>query len=233
MQQPNKENLDITRNAAYTTARSDIAELVPSFSIKILDIGCSNGSLGRALKAMNPVRTVYGIEIDQEFIAEAKKYLDFVIKTDINKENWIENLGNNKFDCIIFADVLEHLISPELCLSESLKILTPSGCIIVSLPNIRHLSALTSIFLHGRFPHRDRGIFDRTHLRWFTIDDAENLITSNGLKISEMDQALRWGDTGGGWFNRQLNRLPSFLKKQWLVREFLTYQAVYRAEIKR
>jgi hypothetical protein len=48
-------------------------------------------------------------------------------------------------------------------------LLSPSACLIVSLPNIRHISALYSIFFSGSFPRRQRGIFDDTHWRWFTL----------------------------------------------------------------
>ena len=108
--------------------------------------------------------------------------------------------------------------------------LRAGGCVVVSLPNIRHLSALRAIFLGGRFPQRDRGIFDRTHMRWFTITDAHALLADCGLKVSARDFALRWGDRGGGRINRLLNHLPKAAQQWTPVREFLTYQMCLRAE---
>ena len=130
----------------------------------------------------------------------------------------------------IFADVLEHLVEPQRCLMQARKRLMPGGSIVVSLPNVRHISALSSIFLGGRFPRRESGIFDRTHLRWFTIADAHTLLSDCGFRASSSSFALRWGDRGGGRLNRLLNRLPTAAQGWSPVREFLTYQVCLRAE---
>lgn len=220
---------NLQRDQSYTTARSDIVEMVPLDARAILDVGCSNGALGRGLKERQPGAIVCGIEYDKAFASEASKQLDFVVNADLNTMDWRAALGDRKFDCLIFADVLEHLLRPQECLAFALQHLNPAGCVVVSLPNIRHLSAFHSIFVTGRFPQRDRGIFDRTHLRWFTISDAEDFLSNAGLKIASSSTALRWGDQGGGLINRLLNKLPSTVKNWRLVREFFTYQICFKA----
>ena len=101
---------------------------------------------------------------------------------------------------------------------------------MVSLPNIRHLSALRAIFLGRHFLQRDCGMFDRKHTPWFTIADGHGLLTGYGLKVSARDLALRWGDRGGGRINRLLNYLLKAAQQWTPVREFLTYQMCLRAE---
>ena len=217
------------RNAAYTTPRPDVFAMVPPAARHILDVGCSNGALGRSLMTAQPGRSVCGIEFDTAFAREAADHLDHVINGDLNLLDWREALVGRSFDCIIFADVLEHLVEPKRCLMQARQHLRAGGCVVVSLPNIRHLSALRAIFLGGRFPQCDRGIFDRTHMRWFTIADAHALLADCGLKVSARDFSLRWGDRGGGRINRLLNHLPK-AAQQWMpVREFLTYQMCLRA----
>ena len=218
------------RNAAYTTPRPDVFAMVPPAARHILDVGCSNGALGRSLMTAQPGRSVCGIEFDTAFAREAADHLDHVINADLNLLDWREALVGRSFDCIIFADVLEHLVEPKRCLMQARQHLRAGGCVVVSLPNIRHLSALRAIFLGGRFPQRDRGIFDRTHMRWFTIADAHALLADCGLKVSARDLALRWGDHGGGRINRLLNHLPKAAQQWTPVREFLTYQMCLRAE---
>lgn len=218
------------RDAAYTTVRLDVFAMVPPAAREILDVGCSNGALGRHLREAQAGRSVCGIEFDTRFSQEAAKHLDHVIHADLNQFDWQVGLAARSFDCIIFADVLEHLVEPGRCLMQARAHLRPGGCVVVSLPNIRHLSALRSIFLNGRFPRRDRGIFDRTHLRWFTIADAHGLLADSGFKVSSMMLTLRWGDRGAGRMNRLLNRLPASVQQWAPVREFLTYQMCLRAE---
>lgn len=219
------------RNAAYTTPRLDVFEMVPPGARNILDVGCSNGALGRSLKDAQPGRSVSGIEFDTRFAQEASRYLDHVVNADLNLLDWREALAGRSFDCIIFADVLEHLQDPRRCLLQARQHLQQGGCVVVSLPNIRHLSALLAIYQDRRFPQRDRGIFDRTHIRWFTIADGHSVLVASGLQVSAMSLALRWGDHGGGHINRLLNRLPAAIQHWGPVREFLTYQMCLRAEV--
>ena len=143
------ESKSTQTTTAYTTTRPDIFELVPHGSISILDVGCSNGALGQSLKMANPRRSVSGIEYDAQYASVASKELDFVVNADLNTFNWNESFSGQTFDCIIFADVLEHLIEPKICFQQALKHLSPNGCVIISVPNIRHISALYSIFIRG------------------------------------------------------------------------------------
>jgi 2-polyprenyl-3-methyl-5-hydroxy-6-metoxy-1,4-benzoquinol methylase len=219
--------------AAYTTPRPDVAALVPAQARRILDVGCSNGALGRSLMAQVDGREVGGIEAGASYAAAAREVLSFVVEGDLNVLDWDQALAGRRFDCIVFADVLEHLADPRACLRQARAHLAPGGCVVLSVPNIRHLSALRAIFLQGRFPLRERGIFDRTHLRWFTIGDARALLAETGLTVSAMGQSLRWGDSGGGRANRLLNRLPAALQRWGPVRELLTYQVCLRAEAPR
>lgn len=202
--------------------------MVPHTATDILDVGCSNGALGRALLVANPSLNICGIEYDNTFSREAAIHLNQVINADLNVLDWQETWSNRTFDCVIFADVLEHLIDPRACLLQAFNHLRSDGCIIISLPNIRHISAFKSIYINGHFPQRERGIFDKTHLRWYTIRDAHDLIESCGLQVVEQSNAMRWGDVGGGQFNRLLNRLPNAIKTWAPIRELLTYQVCLR-----
>jgi len=221
------------RETAYTFPRNDVCNMVPSSALSILDIGCSNGSLGSCLRTLIPDRTITGVERDVSFIAEARSKLDEVICADLNEFDWSSAFGSRKFDCIIFADVLEHLLDPSRQLITTKNHLNSSGCIVVSLPNIRHHSVLSSIGLMGTFPRRERGIFDQTHLRWFTITDARTMLASAGLAVDAMFLVLRWGDIGSGLVNRLLNKLPQTVSQFVLLREFFTYQFCLRAVISR
>jgi len=215
--------------AAYTTSRPDVTNLIPHDAIVVLDVGCSNGALGASLRATVSERRVVGIERNERLAHDATFKLNRVIHANLECFDWHTGLDNERFDCIVFADILEHLTDPYFHISGALANLKPTGCIVISLPNIRHISALREIYVRGRFPHRERGLFDATHLRWFSISDGRELLEKSGLMIEADGYALRIGDQGGGRINRLLNRLPMTLQRWFPVREFLTYQFCLRA----
>jgi SAM-dependent methyltransferase len=214
---------------AYTSPRPDVLEMIPRNATAVLDVGCSNGELGFSVKQALPAATVAGIEIDPAFAEQARQRLDKVVCADLNSLDWASRLDGLSFDCIVFADVLEHLAQPARHLALAKSILKPGGCVVLSLPNIRHVSALYAIFARGTFPRNDRGLFDSTHLRWFTLADARAMLRDAGLNVERESYALRWRDKGGGALNRAMNRLPDGVKAWPWVREFLAYQTCMRS----
>lgn len=218
------------RMDAYTSVRQDIAELVPLEAIRILDVGCSSGALGGYLKCHSPDRKVIGIEMDAKLAGQAIHVLDALIHSDLESLDLNSALAAHApFDCIICADVLEHLRDPEKQLIALTKFLSPNGKLIVGLPNIRHHSALWEIFFRGHFPRRPRGIFDSTHLRWFTYSDGVDLLHSSNLQPERFAFSVRIGDKGGGLMNRLSGKLLGPIANWWLIREFFVYQFVMRA----
>ncbi|MDE2399300.1 MAG: class I SAM-dependent methyltransferase [Burkholderiales bacterium] len=219
----------VDRTAAYTTVRSDVTDMVPGAAMSVLDVGCSNGALGASLRGEKAGRQVWGIEFDAEFARQASERLDHVLHANLEQFDWESGLGTQRFDCVVFADVLEHLSDPPRHVRGAAARLNPGGCVVVSLPNIRHVSALASIYGRGHFPRRERGLFDGTHLRWFTLADARSMLREAGLEVEAESYAMRAGDRGGGRLNRLLNRLPQAAKGAAPLREFLTYQFCLRA----
>jgi methionine biosynthesis protein MetW len=197
--------------------------------MKILDVGCSNGALGASLRALIPHRSVCGIEFDPEFCKQARAKLDRVVQADLDQYDWNADFPAGYFDCIIFADVLEHLNRPWQVLKESTRLLSADGMAIISLPNIRHVSALYSIFIKGKFPRASRGIFDRTHLRWFTLADGIALCADAGLSVVKVSSSLRLFDVPGGKANHFVQKTLGKVQAIAPIREFLTYQFVLMA----
>ena len=85
------------------------------------------------------------------------------------------------YDTLIAADVLEHLKDPWTALRRYAQLLEPHGTAVVSLPNVGHWSTYANL-ARGTWPRRPEGIFDATHLRWFTLRDARELLLQAGLR---------------------------------------------------
>jgi len=92
---------------------------------------------------------------------------------------------NETFDVIVFADVLEHFSDPWGQLSSALKLCHSESRVIISIPNIAHVVPRFRLAI-GKFDYEDRGIMDRTHLRFFTKKTILELISQSGLQCETL-----------------------------------------------
>ncbi len=204
-------------NPSYIGQRPDIVRLIPEKAKFILDVGCSSGNLGYAVK-LKTGATVYGIELMDDMAAEASKHLDKVFTGDASKIILDGNLGGYQFDTIIFSDLLEHLIDPWSVLEASVKYLAPGGTVIASLPNVRHISTIYNLLIKGHWPYRERGIHDKTHLRFFTKKNIIELFEKAGLSINNISCNYRIIESP-----HSINRVARFIAFPGL-KNFLAFQ---------
>jgi SAM-dependent methyltransferase len=209
-----------SRAFAYENPRPDVQALVPPGARRILDLGCSSGSVGAALKARQGAEVV-GLELDAGYAADAGARLDRVIVADLEAFDDLDGLGT--FDCLVAADVLEHLRDPWTVLARFAALLAPGATAVVSLPNVRYWDTFWQVGWKGSWPRRHEGIFDATHLRWFTLWDAYELLRAAGLEPGTVSRQMRFAPQGTRWDRhaRRLERTP--------LRPFLTFQHVIAA----
>ena len=212
-------------NTSYIGVRNDIISLVPTNAARILDIGCSIGINGKEIKKKNENAEVIGIEIDREMANEAEKNIDKVILGNIEQIKLTDYFSIDFFDCIIFADVLEHLKEPWLVLKNAVKHLKPDGVVIISIPNIRHYTTIFNLIFRGYWPYRERGIHDKTHLRFFTLKNIHELLDTARLEIIHMKRNYRIFEKP-----HPKNKYARFLALP-LIREFFVFQYIVVAKI--
>ena len=146
----------------------------------VLDLGAGDGHLGSAVRAN--VAHLTGVEADPlaASTAEAATY-DRWITAQLSPDLSVGRV----FDFVVCADILEHLPSPEEMLRAIHEWLKPGGTILLSIPNVANISVRAAL-LSGRFPYSDRGLLDRTHLRFFTRRSAINLVAECGFRVERV-----------------------------------------------
>lgn len=167
----------------YLHARQEMLCYIPGNTKYLLDVGCSNGNFGRLVKE-NLKSIVWGIEPDTKSASHASEYLDHVFNTYFDERI---NFGNQKFDCIVFNDVLEHLVDPFKALNICKSLLTENGVVVCSIPNIRYFEAMTHLLKEKDFHYVEMGIFDKTHLRFFTKKSMIRMFMEEGYKIKTIE----------------------------------------------
>ncbi len=147
---------------------------------RVLDAGAADGFLSERLTARG--WQVTAVERDPEQATRARDKCQALVVADLAEA---APLVGGPFDAIVYGDVLEHLSDPLAVLTALNRTLGPGGVVIASVPNVAHLW-VRLLLLTGRFDYADRGILDRTHLRFFTRRTFLDLLARAGLAVEEL-----------------------------------------------
>jgi SAM-dependent methyltransferase len=173
---------------------------------KVLDIGCGNGNISRALGSLGYMVT--GVDIDEKSIETAKSLNTF---SNVNFKVYDANafaLGD-EFDAIICSEVLEHLIKPEDLVASIYRILKPGGIFVATVPNgygprellitkpMQYLTrkkldgpinAFKRILGYNATTHQSSNP-DLTHIQFFSVSGFKKLISNAGFKLVQFNNA--------------------------------------------
>jgi len=147
---------------------------------RLLDVGAADGLLSRLLTERG--WKVTGLEADEAAAAAGAAHCERMIVADLDAG--VPPL-EGEFDAIVCADVLEHLRDPAGALATLRRVLARGGQVVISMPNVAHLWMRLSL-LAGRFEYAERGILDRTHLRFYTRRTLTALVTGAGLRVARL-----------------------------------------------
>ena len=187
---------------------------------RVLELGCATGYMSRYMTEKRGC-TVTGIEVDPKAAEQAANTCSEVFVRDLSSTGWNQGLPERAFDVVVMGDVLEHLAHPEQVLGDVQRLLTENGRIVVCLPNVLHWVTRFKM-LFGRFDYRNWGTLDRTHLKFFTVATARQLLERTGYRI--IDSKIAFGGLLAG-------RAP------WLLNAFaqvspgmFAFQVMFNAE---
>ncbi len=200
---------------AYYGVRVDVLELVPQRCKMLLDVGCGTGLTAAAMKEKTQGK-VYGLELFAEVAKQAELRMDGVFVEDVS--SFFDKTPTQKYDCIVFADILEHIVDPWKVLRQSREFLLPGGVVIISIPNIRFYTTFFHLLFRAEWPYHDRGIHDRTHLRFFTRKNVIQLVKSAGFRFEQFRPYYLIADK-----KTVLNKLRRFVGIPG-IRGFFTFQ---------
>jgi 2-polyprenyl-3-methyl-5-hydroxy-6-metoxy-1,4-benzoquinol methylase len=196
----------------YRHERTDIQPLLPQKASRVLDVGAGAGATLRWIKSIYPEAKTVGVELNPALQGELARSADLAIIGKI--EDRLSELQS--YDLILLLDVLEHLVDPVGTLKRLSGLLSPGGHVIVSVPNIAHLSVSLPLLLGRQFTYTDAGILDRTHLKFFVEKTAIELLNSANLTATK-------GVVSGldGPRSRLLNRASFGLLLHHLTKQYI------------
>lgn len=196
----------------YQHVRAEIEPLLPAKATRILEIGCGAGQTLAWLKKRYPGATTFGIDQVSDLKDELVRNVDQVLMHDLDEP--LPDIG--QFDLVLALDVLEHLRWPERVLQSLENMMDENATLIVSLPNVSHVSVSLPLLFKRQFQYADFGILDRTHVRFFVETSAVELLNKGNFQVV------------GGLLNglngpksRLLDNVTFGVLRPWLARQFI------------
>lgn len=186
------EDINVPESGDYSSSFNRyIYESIPNNS-KVLDVGCWNGNLGQKLTQEKNCE-VDGLDVNDKKLEEAKSkgYLK-TFNVNLNNSNYQLDEIDSKYDVIVFADLLEHLVDPQKALEKFRTKLNKNGIIVISLPNVAFALNRFNLLL-GKWNYTEFGTLDKTHLKFFTISTVKKLVKDSGYKIKKVRPYNQFG----------------------------------------
>lgn len=152
-------------------------------NIKVLEIGSSSGYMTKEFVSSGGIVDV--VERDKDSVQAVSKVANNVYEGSIDDPILRQSLGVFKYDLIICADVLEHLVDPGATLKFLKTLLTPLGFFLISIPNAASWEMRKRLLLRGDFKYQESGLLDKTHLRFYSLNNFLDFLKELGFRAEE------------------------------------------------
>ena len=161
------------------SSHSKIVEELAHFSpnTRVLDVGTASGTIGRMCAGRGFL--INGIEPNWDYAEIARPYYHKLLCSTL--ENAPDDFLQG-YDVVVCADVLEHLAEPCKNLLRLVGLQAERSAFIISVPNVANIYIRLSL-LFGRFTYGERGILDRTHLRFYTRSTLLQMLDFVNLEV--------------------------------------------------
>ena len=157
---------------------------------RVLDIGCGNGSLTAAWS--KSTWDTAGIDLSESGISHATASYPGIsfLKMPIGHE-LVSRFGEEKFDAVVSAEVIEHLYSPRDLTQCAFRLLKPGGMLILTTPYNGYLKNL-AIAAIGDMDRHWTALWDGGHIKFWSWKTIRSLLAEAGFITPEFQGAGRF-----------------------------------------
>ena len=175
------ERQSTTGQSVSLNRRVEKASKVLKGGSRLLDIGCGNGEL--LLAVQKRYHEVYGIDIAEAALNSARKHEINVQAVDLNREDL--PFPDQYFDTLTILSTLQYFQDLYFVLGECNRVLSPSGVLLLSVPNMRAFWRVGRLLLQGSFPRvsLDQEGYDGGTLHYFAYTNLKQLLYETGFEV--------------------------------------------------
>jgi len=160
---------------------------------KALDVGCATGYFLEAAKAAG--WEPYGVELSEYSSRLAqKKFGDRIFNGTLEEAHF----ADETYDLITLSDLLEHIRDIDVFMREVVRILKPSGLLMIVTPNAASLSCRV---MGAKWSH-----YKAEHLHYFSPVTIKALLKKSGVPPLLIEAS------------------PKYLNLAYIINQFRTYQ---------
>jgi 2-polyprenyl-3-methyl-5-hydroxy-6-metoxy-1,4-benzoquinol methylase len=230
---PDRQKIQPLAQRVYTNVGNPLViNQIDASCRRVLDIGCGAGDNAALLRQKLPNCEVFGITRSEAEAERARAYMT---------ECWVDDieggvpayLQREKFDCLLFSHVLEHLRNPAHVVACMSQLLRPGGRVVIAVPNIMFFK-MRLRFLRGDFEYDPGGgILDDTHLHFYTYHTADRYLLSESPDLRLVTKVSDGWVPFSGVYRRLMGQRLGRAIDRWGVRHWpnlFGYQIVLVAE---
>ena len=188
-----------------------------------LDLGMGTGGLGQHLSQLGNL-VADGVTLNPAEAKIASSWYRNAVVADLDRDSLGDLFGDNRYDYVICADVLEHLKAPQNVLTQCKALLKPGGQMLTSVPNAGYCGLVAEL-IQGDFRYRPEGLLDNTHLRFYTRTSLNRFFVENGWATKTTETIQR--SLMASEFQLAFDSLPPAVARHLLaLPDALTYQFI-------
>ena len=156
---------------------SMLPKLTDDRKLRVLDLGCGNGSLSNYLTEQG--YEVIGMEESPSGVEIARRNFPNCQFIQGSIYSPPQEILNNSFDIVISVEVVEHLFYPKELPRLAKKCLKPDGTLIVTTPYNGYLKNL-ALSLLGKMDKHFTVLWDGGHIKFFSVKTLGKLLKDEG-----------------------------------------------------
>lgn len=201
---------------------------------KIIDVGAYPGNMIKLSREIfNPYKEYIsvGLDLDEKFIKEVKKYNVNCIDTEIDpnfaRSKDVKEWSLKECDICYLLDTIEHLVDPIFCLENINKSLKKGGFLIITTDNITNFFYILRMIVKGKSPNVHPVLSSmffhgnhRPHNKEFSKEELDFLLKYTGFKIENHE----YFDRKQGEFyvkDKKIEKIKSNLSFKKIFSKFL------------